>query len=226
MDEDDVMLPDRLETQLRYLEENEKILAVGGQLILIDKNDKPIGVSYYREEIKKNRSDLLKHSPIAHPASMFRLNSVRTIGGYRDFLPEDWDLWIRLREIGPIGNLKLPVLKYRVHEKQLSRENIYTQKIAQQYVSVSYFARKFHLRDHPLSTERREEWMENTKKQLKIVSSEYREFEKRSEVNNELESILQLVSTKRRIRRILFFGLRHPRLSSTFLVEKLSAKLK
>ena len=38
MDEDDVMLPDRLETQLRYLEENEKILAVGGQLILIDKN--------------------------------------------------------------------------------------------------------------------------------------------------------------------------------------------
>jgi glycosyltransferase involved in cell wall biosynthesis len=226
MDEDDIMLPNRLELQLKYMDENKETLAVGGQLLLIDRDDAPIGKSTYRKKIANSISNLLTNSPIAHPASMFRLQSVISIGGYRDFLPEDWDLWIRLREIGPIGNLDCPVLKYRVHAKQLSRQTFYSQKIAKQYVSVSYFARKSNLMDHPNITEGREEWMENTKKILTSINAEYRKFEVRSNRAEELYNVLYLTPKDLLIWKFFLFGLRHPLLVSNFLISKFSSKIK
>ncbi len=46
--------------------------------------------------------DLFVESPLVHPSVMMRTESLRALGGYRDFDgPEDYDLWLRAARGGP-----------------------------------------------------------------------------------------------------------------------------
>jgi glycosyltransferase involved in cell wall biosynthesis len=226
MDEDDIMIPSRLEVQLRHLEENQKVLAVGGQLEFIDSEGNSIGKARYKKKIRLNEADILKNSPLAHPATMFRLESVRSVGGYRDFLPEDWDLWIRLRELGQIENLRATVLKYRIHSKQLSREKMYAQNLAKMYVATSYFARKAKISDHPHSEETPSEWLQNTQKHLRIISKAYIKFEKDNKKIETINSILELKTTGEKIYTTLQVGQQFPLALLQFILSKLLAKFR
>lgn len=226
MDEDDVMMPRRLEIQLKYLEKNQSVLAVGGQLQFIDQAGEPIGNARFKKRIRMNEADLLKNSPLAHPATMFRLESVRSVGGYRDFLPEDWDLWIRLRELGQIENLSATVLKYRIHSKQLSREKMYAQNLAKPYVATSYFARKAKIIDHPHGEETPSEWLQNTQKHLRVISKAYIKFEKNNKKSETINSILELKTTGKKIYKTLQVGQQFPLALFQFILSKLLAKFR
>jgi len=226
MDEDDIMTPSRLEVQLRHLEENHKVLAVGGQLEFIDQDGNSIGKASYKKKIRLNNADLLKNSPLAHPATMFRLESVRSVGGYRDFLPEDWDLWIRLREIGPVENLRTTVLKYRIHPKQLSREKMYAQNLAQQYVAASFFARKVNISDHPHGEETPGEWLQNTQKHLREISKEYIKFEKNNKKIEVMDSIVKSKTKSKKIQKVIFFAMQSPFTLIRFMIGKAFSKFR
>ena len=226
MDEDDLMMPNRLEQQLNYLESNENVLAVGGQIHFIDNKGVRIGRDFHRKKIKAKDSHLLTASPIAHPAAMFRVASVAKVGGYRDFLPEDWDLWVRLREIGEIENLHLSVLKYRIHPKQLSREKMYSKWMGSQYVATSYFARQYNITDQPQVDQSPASWLEDTQRKLRRVSKRYVKFEKQSIQFKEIEYIREFVQTRKRIIKTIKIGLQHPVLLSRYFTPKLFKKFK
>lgn len=124
MDADDIALATRFEMQLEYLEKHPECVAVGGQFVLIDADGDPIGrcrmpLSHQGIEAVHFRG---RGSQIAHPALMARSTALRSIGGYREsFEPaEDFDLLLRLGEIGELANLSADVLHYRVHVKQSS----------------------------------------------------------------------------------------------------------
>lgn len=226
MDEDDLMRPKRLELQYRHMLRNKRTSVVGGQLQLIDVDDKVIGISSYRKKIYKPSAHTLQRSPIAHPAAMFRRRAVEQIGGYRDFLPEDWDLWIRLSEYGPIENLKEIVLEYRVHPNQLSREKMYTQDLARQFVSTSHFARLSGIRDAPIKSQDKDIWLEETLQHLRLVSKAFHRFEKKSEkyqlINDSLNSGMWLQSFQKAPKILLRF----PFVASIYLFTKLGTKIK
>jgi hypothetical protein len=137
MDEDDLMYPSRLQVQLKYLESALDCVAVGGQLELIDENGSRIGESRFHRRVGTSYKELFLSSPVAHPAAMIRRSAISEIGGYRAFLAEDWDLWVRLRETGKVHNLPQNVIKYRVHSNQLSRQKMYAQSRARLIVGVS-----------------------------------------------------------------------------------------
>lgn len=226
MDEDDCMLTNRLKNQLLFLERNPLVLALGGQLQLIDKDDEFVGIAKYRERIRLNNSDLFTNSPIAHPAAMIRLDSLRSIGGYRDFLPEDWDLWVRLREIGRIENLREIVLNYRIHPKQLSREKMYAQSIGRIYVATSYFARKSKIQDHPGPNQSPSEWLKLTQESLRKTSSGYVKFERRSRKSEELTKIFESNNSRKRIQGVLLFAPKFPWFSTEYLMRRTLAKIR
>lgn len=226
MDEDDLMMPDRLEKQLDYLESNENVVAVGGQIHFIDENGVQIGRDFHRKRINLKDSHLLYASPIAHPAVMFRSESVAKVGGYRDFLPEDWDLWVRLREIGQIENLHLTVLKYRIHPKQLSREKMYSKWMGSQYVAASYFARQYNIADQPKIDQSPVFWLEDTKSQLRRISKRYVKFENQSILNKQIEDTRNLVQASERIKKEIQMGIQHPLLLSKYVTSKLYKKTK
>ena len=226
MDEDDLMMPNRLEKQLNYLESNQNVLAVGGQIHFIDNNGLQIGRDFHRKKINLRASHLLSASPIAHPAAMFRLASVAKVGGYRDFLPEDWDLWVRLREIGQIENLGSTVLKYRIHPKQLSREKMYSKWIGSQYVATSYFARQYNIADQPKVNQSPVSWFEDTQKQLRNISKRYVKFENRSIIMQQIEYTRELVQARERIKKEIQIGLQNPLLLTNYFTAKVYKKIK
>jgi glycosyltransferase involved in cell wall biosynthesis len=191
MDEDDIMTPERLELQLKYLAMNSKTLALGGQIKLIDQNNKTIGFTHYRRNVKERDFHLLDSSPLAHPAVMYRRKNVENLGGYRDFLPEDWDLWARLAEHGRLDNLSQIVLNYRVHPTQLSREKMYSQDLGREFVATSYFARKEKIQDHPASKETKNLWLNDTQSELREFSKEFKSFENRSHKRKMMMNHLQ-----------------------------------
>jgi glycosyltransferase involved in cell wall biosynthesis len=176
MDEDDLMYPNRLHLQLTHLDGNPDCVAVGGQLELIDEDGSRIGESKFRRRVGTSSKELFFSSPVAHPAAMIRRNAISGIGGYRAFLAEDWDLWVRLRETGEVHNLSQKVIKYRVHNNQLSRQKMYAQSRARLIVGVSFFARQAKLVDGPASISELEAWLAESIECLRNGSLRFRMF--------------------------------------------------
>jgi glycosyltransferase involved in cell wall biosynthesis len=119
MDSDDICMPDRFARQMQYLNENPDCVAVGSRILLIDSEDMPItimGNKFTHEEIDSTNIAGVDAS-LFHPAVTFRKFAVEQAGGYRPEYPsaEDFDLFLRLAEIGRLANLPEVLLKYRQH---------------------------------------------------------------------------------------------------------------
>ena len=98
MDSDDICLPNRFELQLRYLEQNQEIDLVGGQMTeFIGSSANIVG----RREVPLDNSsiyDFMKNRcALNHVTVMFRKKAVLKAGNYQDwFWNEDYYLWIRM----------------------------------------------------------------------------------------------------------------------------------
>jgi glycosyltransferase involved in cell wall biosynthesis len=123
MDCDDVALPDRFEKQVAALRADPSLVCVGGYFELIDGKGRlltrlrpPTG----DETIQKLL--LRGHTAICHPAAMMRRDAVTKVGGYDPYFKttQDLDLWLRLGEVGRLGNVPEVVLKFRQHESSVS----------------------------------------------------------------------------------------------------------
>ncbi len=125
MDSDDVALPLRFERQVRYLDEHPECVLAGSRVLIIDPDGDALtmlGQALSHEQIiddfLANRGQI-----IYHPAVMFRRQIVMDIGGYDEKMleAEDWDLFLRVAEVGRIINLPEPLLKYREHLRKTGR---------------------------------------------------------------------------------------------------------
>jgi glycosyltransferase involved in cell wall biosynthesis len=140
IDEDDLVHPLRFVSQLRFLKISQNVIVVGSAMKIIDAQGCTVGMKYFPCSDKKIRRQFLRTSPIAHPASMYLLEPVLKINGYRQGVPEDWDLWMRLSQIGQLANLTFPLISYRQHPEQLSRQDFYKLKVARRRLVIGSFA--------------------------------------------------------------------------------------
>ncbi len=118
MDADDVCLPRRLELQVARLEAEPDLVAIGGEVLQVDGQGWAIGtwgVPHTHEEI--DRLHITGHAGrMVHPATTFRTSVLRQVGYRSEFEPaEDYDLYLRLAEIGRLANLPETILHYRWH---------------------------------------------------------------------------------------------------------------
>tara|TARA_Y200000002_G_scaffold361983_1_gene348613 strand:- start:16994 stop:17788 length:795 start_codon:yes stop_codon:yes gene_type:complete len=116
MDADDICESHRFEKQYSYLEKNPAIAALSA------------GITEYNQTMTKiikhkilpsSHEELLKfskfRSPLNHPAVMYRKQAILSVGGYPEFFPEDYFLWIKLICNGfMIANLSESLIKMRV----------------------------------------------------------------------------------------------------------------
>jgi hypothetical protein len=123
MDADDVADPERLRRQVEYLDQHPKVVAVGGQVKLIDVEGRSFGCRVFPVTPADCRAYLERGAPFCHPSVMMRSGALARAGGYRAaFEPaEDMDLWLRLAEIGELANLDVNVLRYRLHAASVTR---------------------------------------------------------------------------------------------------------
>lgn len=119
MDADDICIPERFAVQLAFLDAHPEICAVGGQVILIDEEGReltPFSLPHNHADIDKSHLSG-PGSEICHPAAMIRTKVLEHLGGYNEAneTAQDFDLWLRMAEVGQLANVDQIVLYYRQH---------------------------------------------------------------------------------------------------------------
>lgn len=113
---DDISLPNRLKTQVRFLRTNPEIGAIGSSMIMIDGKGKEAGIRNVFEHDAQIRRHMTQFNPVPSPSLMTYASIVRKAGAFRtDEIPEDFDLWVRMAALTKFHNLQAPLVKYRVH---------------------------------------------------------------------------------------------------------------
>jgi glycosyltransferase involved in cell wall biosynthesis len=124
MDSDDIAFPERLELQVEYLKQHSDCVAVGSEVLLIDPEGWPLGLKGQDFNHPAIEQTFLngRGGAIVHPSSMIRASTLEQIGGYNPNLPVslDYDLFIRLAEVGKLANLSQVLLKFRQHCNRVS----------------------------------------------------------------------------------------------------------
>jgi glycosyltransferase involved in cell wall biosynthesis len=125
MDADDISLPHRFQTQLDYLQQNSECMAVGSWVEVMDPAGWPIRVWRYREnheQIDEDNLGRVTGPGLAHGTVMIRTDALRQVGGYREEYAgvEDWELWLRLAEMGKLANIPEVLVRYRQHLRSSS----------------------------------------------------------------------------------------------------------
>ncbi|MBL0210398.1 MAG: glycosyltransferase family 2 protein [Holophagaceae bacterium] len=129
MDGDDRSRPDRLASQVAYLDANPGCAVVSGAMACFDET----GIwGHIRPQSEEPRpQDLAWGSPFAHAPSMMRRQILEQLGGYRTDVGrvEDYDLWVRLYAAGYRGH-NLDQILYDVREdRQTTRRRDYRRRM-------------------------------------------------------------------------------------------------
>ena len=125
MDGDDLMFPERLELQVKFLEKNKGNVLVGGQVVEISESGEFLGERKYpltNEEIYKKMPIFMS---VLQGATMINKNLLpKDFVWYRNDLrvAEDMDLFFRLFKYGKFANLHSFILSYRRHPFSISRK--------------------------------------------------------------------------------------------------------
>lgn len=122
MDGDDIMMPLRIEKQVKFLEENPTIGAIGTGAYLIDGNGKVTGKRI--NPIENSAIQLIIDKcgyPIIHPTLMIRYEILAKIP-YREILmaAEDLALWLDLAPKTQFANLNELLIKKRLHKGSMT----------------------------------------------------------------------------------------------------------
>ncbi len=126
MDADDIAVPDRIERQVAVLAAERDVVMVGGQIIrLVGEGERETGTRFPLDHDRIVRGLLATEHVLCHPAVTMRTDAARRIGGYWAYGPaEDWDLFLRISEVGRIVNIPSTVLEYRFHASGINASSM------------------------------------------------------------------------------------------------------
>lgn len=119
MDADDVAMTDRLEKQVAFLDSHPDHVLVSSWVVFIGDLGFPLqeGTWTIPSSDEELRLRLYKENQFCHGATMIRADALTDAGGYRDRFrtAEDYDLWLRLTEVGALGAVPKPLVSIRRH---------------------------------------------------------------------------------------------------------------
>jgi len=121
MDSDDVMLPDKIDRQVAFMESHPEYSMCATWFTRIDKNGKVI--NHFRRPTSDTES--LVHLTIenffCHSTVMFRGDLARKLRYDDEYnIVEDYELYYRLSKLGRISCLPYNTTQYRVHGENIS----------------------------------------------------------------------------------------------------------
>ncbi len=126
MDADDISFTDRLEKQIQFLTKNKKVVAVGGQCVVIDEFNNVIGDKNFPTQPKKLKEMIFWAIPMQQPSIMINLGKLpKNFVWYtpNQSSAEEVNLMFRFMLYGQISNLEYNLLFYRHLNGSLSHKN-------------------------------------------------------------------------------------------------------
>lgn len=133
MDSDDIMLLDRLEKQMEWMDRHPEAVVVGAQMLMFQDGEEHTGAERtLTQHLEVVDADVLRDpsmpSPywiMNHPTLMYRKSAVLEVGNYDEAFDgiEDYDLELRLmRRYKTLHNMPDVLVLYRLHGSQASRK--------------------------------------------------------------------------------------------------------
>ena len=128
MDSDDIMINNRVITQLNFMNNTPNCVLCGSNIISFINDKKEIGRSTHPfiltwDDYIKNKDEWI----LNHPTLCFKKSAILSVGNYRRELRmpfEDLDLELRvLKKYKIVYNIQEPLLLYRTHNNQSSKKN-------------------------------------------------------------------------------------------------------
>jgi hypothetical protein len=148
-DSDDISELDRIERQASFFSSRPELMLLGTGCLLIDAQNKIL----YREHVK-TRSRTLKRmlkrtNQFVHGSVMFRSEVFHNYGYYEEYrYAEDYDLFMRIAEKCEIGNIDLPLYRYRINPESISvakmREQLFMAMIVRESARLRCAGMKVH----------------------------------------------------------------------------------
>lgn len=132
MDDDDLAPPNRLKIEKEFLDENQTVDVVGGNMIMIDENDKYIShVIRLFSNPKRIKGELMFRNMMTNGSAMMRKSFItKNQLRYRDnYLGmEDYKFWAECSTKGNIANVEEVMLFWRKSQTNESAKNLNEKK--------------------------------------------------------------------------------------------------
>lgn len=130
LDADDVAEPSRLALLHAYLERHRDCIALGGQILFMDREGLPL----YRSEFPTDHAAIDEAHlsgvgcVLSQGTSALARDAIIRVGGFRSQfqVAEDLDLLLRLAEVGRLANLSETVIRCRLHRDSLTQRHLGT----------------------------------------------------------------------------------------------------
>jgi glycosyltransferase involved in cell wall biosynthesis len=147
MDADDVALPKRFERQMQAARANPKVVAWGTYVYHLSAQGEILSLSktgpVTEREFEHRRSREMDIN-VYHPTALFRKEVFERVGGYAGLFQtsEDFDLFSRMAEVGPILTIPEPLLLYRIHQQSHSMQKFFLQRKERRLIIARTRARR------------------------------------------------------------------------------------
>ena len=116
-DSDDISTVERIEKQVRFLDDNDEYILCGSNFVFINKESIVQDSKIFPESDEEIKKAFFFRNPIWQNSVMVRASGIREVNWYdhRYAVTEDLDLWIRLWANYKLYNIQENLLQYRVH---------------------------------------------------------------------------------------------------------------
>ena len=133
MDADDICLPGRFRRQRKKIIK-ENLDFVFSNSILFGPGVRPLGflpqIPYALDNAQIGL-ELAIRNPLVHPSMLAKKDSILALGGYKEAVAEDYELWIRAWTSGfRLGRSRGYGIMYRIHPGQLSQQADHATRVA------------------------------------------------------------------------------------------------
>ena len=142
MDADDICLPDRLEKQYKFMEENSDVALSTCRFMTVKNGVFASGGAGGRCDFEALKAMLLVANPILHPGVIARADVMKKFNYDTNLTcTEDLELWTRMaRENQKIQILPECLLIYRLHDKQITSTTLERQHTEVLEIEQKYYA--------------------------------------------------------------------------------------
>lgn len=128
LDADDFWLPNKINLQVRTFKENPGLALVSGDQIFWDQDKSFNKVREFsrRQWDSDSTKQIIFENIVGNPSMVMVKRSVLQQAGLFDAkirFGDDWDMWMRVSEIGKIGFVQEPISVYRWHKNSISQSH-------------------------------------------------------------------------------------------------------
>jgi glycosyltransferase involved in cell wall biosynthesis len=149
LDADDVLLPDKIERQVGFLDIHPDVGLVYSDYLIVSENLQPLAA--FVAELPRELDPLdafCYRNWFNSLVTLIRRSLIDKVGDFDEDLvvAEDWDYWIRCAKIAPICYLDGTVALYRQHHSQLHRDHLRMRQACVQVATKSFHENRSRLR--------------------------------------------------------------------------------